>query len=138
MKRLLVADDAIFMRKLIKDVAREAGWEVVGEAGNGQEAVNLYREHRPDLVTMDVVMPIMSGLDALRHIRIVDPEARVVMVTALDQKPTLMEAIRDGAADFIVKPFDRERILGLLNKFDGTQPEQPTPLPDEEFLGFGN
>lgn len=116
MRRLLVVDDAVFMRKLIKDVAREAGWEVVGEAANGAEAVSLYREHRPDLVTMDVVMPVMNGLDALRHIRIVDPQARVVMVTALDQKPTLMEAIRDGAHDFIVKPFDRERILGLLQK----------------------
>ncbi len=127
MRRLLVVDDAIFMRRLIKDVAREAGWEVVGEAGNGIEAVNLYREHRPDLVTMDVVMPMMNGLDALRHIRIVDPEARVVMVTALDQKPTLMEAIRDGAHDFIVKPFDRERILALLNKMGGTEADDGTP-----------
>jgi two-component system chemotaxis response regulator CheY len=133
MRRLLVVDDAIFMRRLIKDVAREAGWDVVGEASNGVEAVNLFREHRPDLVTMDVVMPVMNGLDALRHIRIVDPQARVVMVTALDQKPTLMEAIRDGAHDFIVKPFDRERILGLLRKVgetledDGTPPE-PSPL----------
>ncbi len=116
MKRLLVVDDAIFMRRLIKDVARDAGWEVVGEAANGEEAVALYREHRPDLVTMDVVMPVMNGLEALRQIRALDPQARVVMVTALDQKPTLLEAIRDGAHDFIVKPFNRERILGLLQK----------------------
>ena len=116
MKRLLVVDDAIFMRRLIKDVARDAGWEVVGEAANGEEAVALYREHRPDLVTMDVVMPVMNGLEALRQIRALDPQARVVMVTALDQKPTLLEAIRDGAHDFIVKPFNRDRILGLLQK----------------------
>ncbi|MDX2037157.1 MAG: response regulator [Isosphaeraceae bacterium] len=130
MRRLLVVDDAIFMRKLIKDVAREAGWEVVAEASDGAEAVALYREHRPDLVTMDVVMPIMNGLDALRHIRVVDPDARVVMVTALDQKQTLMEAIRDGAHDFIVKPFDRERILGLLEKVGGSaNPGADAPPP---------
>jgi len=114
--KLLVVDDAIFMRRLIKDVARDAGWDVVGEAANGAEAVELYRQHRPDLVTMDVVMPVMNGLEALRKIREFDPLARVVMVTALDQKPTLLEAIRDGAHDFIVKPFDRERILSLLHK----------------------
>ncbi len=108
MKRLLVVDDALLMRKMIRDVAVEAGWEVAGEAVNGAEAVALYQSLRPDLVTMDVVMPEMGGLDALRAIRAVDPDARVVMITALDQKQTLMESIRDGAIDFIVKPFDRE------------------------------
>ncbi len=116
MKRLLVVDDALLMRKLIRDVAVEAGWEVAGEAANGREAVELYRQLRPDLVTMDVVMPELSGLEALRQIRAADPEARVVMVTALDQKQTLVESIRDGAMDFVVKPFDRQRIAGLLAK----------------------
>lgn len=134
MRRLLVCDDIAFMRKLIRDVAREAGWEVVAEASNGAEAVNLYREHRPDLVTMDVVMPVMNGLEALRRIRIVDPDARVVMVTALDQKPTLMEAIRDGAHDFIVKPFERERVIGLLHKLGGSPADDEAP-PEESSSG---
>ena len=116
MKRLLVVDDAMLMRRLIRDVAIEAGWEVAGEARDGAEAVALYETLRPDLVTMDVVMPNMGGLEALRKIRAADPEAQVVMVTAVDQKQTLMDSIRDGAMDFIVKPFDRERIKSLLNK----------------------
>ncbi|AGA24757.1 response regulator [Singulisphaera acidiphila] len=116
MKRLLVVDDALLMRKMICDVAVEAGWEVAGEARDGTEAVELYARLRPDLVTMDVVMPKMGGLEALRQIRAADPGAQVVMVTALDQKQTLMESIRDGAIDFIVKPFDRDRVTSLLNK----------------------
>jgi two-component system chemotaxis response regulator CheY len=119
MKRLLVVDDALFMRKLICGVAAEAGWEVVGEAGNGAEAIALYREHRPDLVTMDLVMPEMGGLEALRQIRAIDPQARVIVVTALDQKQALMDSIREGAMDFIVKPFERERVLALLSKLGG-------------------
>jgi two-component system chemotaxis response regulator CheY len=116
MRRLLVVDDALFMRKLIRGVAAEAGWEVVAEAGNGEEAVALYAQHRPDLVTMDLVMPVMGGLDALRKIRELDPKAQVVVVTALDQKQALMDSIRDGALDFIVKPFERSRVLNLLIK----------------------
>jgi two-component system chemotaxis response regulator CheY len=116
MRRLLVVDDALFMRKLICGVAVEAGWEIAGEAGNGEEAVTLYTQHKPDLVTMDLVMPVMGGLEALRRIRALDPQARVVVVTALDQKQALLESIRDGALDFIVKPFERERVLKLLNK----------------------
>lgn len=116
MKRLLVVDDAFLMRKMIRDVAAEAGWQVAGEAKNGLEAIALYDELRPDLVTMDVVMPRMGGLEALCQIRQRDPNAQVVMVTALDQKQTLMESIRHGAIDFIVKPFERERIISLLNK----------------------
>jgi two-component system chemotaxis response regulator CheY len=116
MKRLLVVDDALIMRKLIRGVAVEAGWEVAGEAGNGEEAVRLYEQLRPDLVTMDLVMPVMGGLEALRLIRGLDPEAQVIVVTAVDQKQTLMDAIRDGAADYIVKPFERSRVLNLLQK----------------------
>lgn len=116
MGRLLVVDDAMLMRRMIRDVAVEAGWEVVGEAKNGQEGVMMFTQLRPDLVTMDVVMPEMGGLEALKMIRGLDPEARVVMVTALDQKPTIEEAIREGAIDFIVKPFDRDRISTLLGK----------------------
>jgi two-component system, chemotaxis family, chemotaxis protein CheY len=118
MKRLLVVDDALFMRKMICSVAAEAGWQVVAEATNGAEGVSLYQQHRPDLVTMDLVMPIMGGLEALRQIRAFDPEAKVVVVTALDQKQSLMDSIRDGAIDFIVKPFERERVLALLAKLE--------------------
>ena len=118
MKRLLVVDDALFMRKMICGVAAEAGWQVVGEANNGAEAVSLYQQQRPDLVTMDLVMPVMGGLEALRQIRALDPQAKVVVVTALDQKQSLMDSIRDGAIDFIVKPFERERVLALLAKLE--------------------
>lgn len=116
MKRLLVVDDSLFMRKLISDVAREAGWQVAGEAADGREAVALYDSLRPDLVTMDLVMPQMTGLEALREIRAHDPQARVIMITAVDQKQALMDSIHHGAIDFIVKPFDRDRVLGLLRK----------------------
>ncbi|MFO0891384.1 MAG: response regulator [Isosphaeraceae bacterium] len=127
MKRLLVVDDALFMRKLIRGVAEEAGWEVVGEAGNGEEGVSLYRQMRPDLVTMDLVMPVMGGLEALRKIRELDPDAQVIVVTALDQKQALMDSIRDGAIDFIVKPFERERVLNLLRKLGDSAPAGDTP-----------
>ena len=116
MARLLVVDDAMIMRKLIRDAAIEAGWEVVGEAADGARGVELFEQLRPDLVTMDLVMPVMGGNEALRKIRAIDPEAKVVVVTAIDQKATVMESIRDGAVDFIVKPFERERILSLLRK----------------------
>ena len=89
MKRLLVVDDALFMRKLISGVAVEAGWTVAGEASNGEQAVELYEQLKPDLVTMDLVMPVMGGLEALRKIRELDSQAQVIVVTALDQKQAL-------------------------------------------------
>lgn len=104
------------MRRLIGGVAAEAGWEVVGEAGDGAEGVALYDQLRPDLVTMDLVMPNMGGIEALQKIRELDPSARVVVITAVDQKQSLMDSIRHGAVDFIVKPFDRDRVISLLNK----------------------
>lgn len=115
-KRLLIVDDAMFMRMMIRDVAVEAGWEIAGEAANGEEALVLYESTRPDLVTLDLVMPKMGGLETLKEILRMDPKARVVIVSALDQKATLVETIREGAIDFIVKPFERERILGVLAK----------------------
>lgn len=136
MSRLLIVDDALIMRRLIADVARQAGWEVAGEASNGQEAVEKFAALRPDLTTLDMVMPIMGGLEALRRIRGIDPSARVVMVTAVDQREALLESIREGALDFVVKPFDRERILGVLQKVQGTaatpsgggDPEDPSSI----------
>lgn len=115
--RLLVTDDALIMRMRIRDIARAVGWEVVGEAGNGRECVERYASLRPDLVTLDIVMPEMDGVEALRAIRASDPSARVVMVSALDQKSKLSECIRLGALDFLVKPFDKERLVGLLAKY---------------------
>jgi two-component system chemotaxis response regulator CheY len=125
MKRLLVVDDALFMRRLIRDVAAEAGWEVAGEAADGAEAVASYERLRPDLVTMDLVMPVMGGLEALRRIRALDPDASVVVVTALDQKQALLDSIRDGAIDFVVKPFERERLVGLLRKLGAATTKPP-------------
>lgn len=119
MNRLLIVDDAMIMRKMIRDVAEAAGWVVVAEASDGQQAVDLYREHQPDLVTLDLVMPVMGGIEALKVIRTGDPEARVLVVTALDQKEMLAETINAGALDYIVKPFDRQRMLGLLTKLGG-------------------
>ena len=112
--RLLVVDDALIMRTMIKDIARNAGWEVAGEAATGAEAVARYRELRPDLVTLDIVMPEMDGVEALRTIRGEHPDARVVMVSAIDQRAKLTECIQLGAHDFIVKPFDRQALRAML------------------------
>lgn len=125
MKRLLIVDDALFMRRLIAGVARDAGWEVAGEAGDGEQAVAMHAELRPDLTTMDLVMPVMGGLEALAKIREADPDARVVVVTAVDQKQAVIDAIRLGALDFIVKPFDRARVVSLLRKAAGAGEPPP-------------
>lgn len=118
-KRLLVVDDALIMRAMIKDIARQAGWEIAGEATNGREGLDRYRELRPDLVTLDIVMPEMDGVEALRHLRQEQPPAEVVMVSAIDQKEKLSECIRLGARDFIVKPFDRDHLRSLFQRYLG-------------------
>jgi len=115
--RLLVVDDAAIMRMRITGIAREAGWEIVAEATNGLEAVALYHQHRPDLVTLDIVMPELDGVEALRRLRTDDPAARVVMVSAVDQRAKLRECIGLGAIDFVVKPFDKERLMSLFAKY---------------------
>ncbi len=120
-RRLLVTDDAIIIREMIKDAATEAGWEIAGEACNGQEAIDRYLELRPDACTLDLVMPEYDGLHALRGILKEDPDARVCVVSALDQKHVLKEAFQIGAADFIVKPFDREFLVETLDKLVATQ-----------------
>ncbi len=118
-KTLLVADDAMIIRAMIRDAATSAGWTVVGEAANGREAVEQYRALRPDAVTLDLIMPQYDGLHALRGILAVDPEAKVVVVSALDQKDVLLEAFRLGAADFIVKPFHRRMLIDTLGHLVG-------------------
>ena len=118
-KRLLVVDDALIMRAMIKDIAQQAGWQIAGEATNGRECLERYRELSPDLVTLDIVMPEMDGVEALRQLRQEDPPAMVVMVSAIDQKEKLSECIRLGARDFIVKPFDRDHLRSLLQLYLG-------------------
>ncbi len=115
-KRVLIVDDALIMRRRIAEIATRSGWLVAGEAGDGEEAVKLYRETRPDLVTLDIVMPGMDGVKALREIRSLDPEARVVMVTAVNQKEKLAECIGLGAMDFIIKPFDKDNLTQFFEK----------------------
>ncbi len=116
-KRLLVVDDALIMRAIIKDTARNAGWEIAGEASNGAEAVARYREFKPDLVTLDIVMPEMDGVEALRTIRQEHPDAQVVMISAIDQRAKLSECIQLGALDFVVKPFDKQRLQSLFQTY---------------------
>jgi two-component system chemotaxis response regulator CheY len=115
--RVLIVDDALIMRRRIRQIAEEAGWVVVGEAANGEEAVAVYREVQPDLVTLDIVMPKMDGVAALRSLMAADPRARVVMISAVDQKEKLAECIECGAVDFIVKPFDRPRLRSFFDKY---------------------
>jgi two-component system chemotaxis response regulator CheY len=117
MNRLLIVDDALIMRMKIRDIARSAGWLVVAEATNGEEAVRLYHEHDPDLVTLDMVMPGMDGLAALKAIRQAKPEANIVMVSAVNQKDKLRECIESGAIDFIVKPFDPENLKSFFERY---------------------
>ena len=115
-RTLLVTDDAAIIREIIKDTAIGAGWHIVGEATNGREAVERYAELRPDACTLDLVMPEYDGLYALREIIKLDPDARVAVVSALDQKKVLMDAFRAGATDFVVKPFERQSLLETLEQ----------------------
>ncbi len=115
MARVLVVDDAAFMRVRAAKVLLDAGHEVL-EAENGREAVNKYAEWRPDVVLMDITMPEMDGLVALKEIRKLDPSARVAMVTAMGQQAIVMEALKAGAKDFVLKPFQAERVLASLRK----------------------
>ena len=115
-KRVLIVDDALIIRKKIGDIARDAGWEVAAEAADGAQAVELYRQESPDLVTLDIVMPKMDGVAALKQIMAADSSACVVMVSAVDQKEKLAECIENGALDFIVKPFDESRLRSFFEK----------------------
>ncbi len=114
--KLLIVDDALIMRMRIREIAILAGWEIVGEAANGSQAVELFRSLKPDLVTMDIVMPQMDGVEALRTIIQEDPHARVCMVSAVNQKEKLTECIKLGAIDFIVKPFEKTQLMSLFVK----------------------
>ena len=115
-KKVLIADESIVMRKMINDILWNDGFEVVGEAKDGGEALKLYKELNPSLVTMDIVMPREHGIDALRSIIEFDPDARVIVVSGLHQKSLLMEALGAGARDYVIKPFDKEELLEAARK----------------------
>jgi two-component system chemotaxis response regulator CheY len=118
-KTILITDDALFMRVTLKNILTTHGYEVVGEAGNGEEAVRQYAAKKPDLVLMDITMPVMDGITATKAIRSADPNAKVVMCTAMGQKNILIEALQAGAKDYIVKPFQPERVLESVKKLIG-------------------
>jgi two-component system, chemotaxis family, chemotaxis protein CheY len=118
-RTVLICDDAIFMRRMLRDVLKQAGFEVVGEAQTGAEAVDRYRELKPDLVTMDIIMPDMGGIDAVRAIVQEYPEAKILMCSAMGQQALVIEAIQAGARDFVVKPFQPSRVLEAVQRVLG-------------------
>ena len=109
--RVLIVDDAAFMRMMLTDILIEKGYEIAAEAEDGEEALRLYKELKPDLVTMDIVMPGAGGIDSLRHILKEDPEAKILIVSALGQQALVKEAIEAGARGFVVKPFKPEKVI---------------------------
>lgn len=118
-KNILICDDAAFMRMMIKDILVKNGYNVVGEAENGIKAVEKYNELRPDLVMLDITMPEMDGIQALKKIKEVDAAANIIMCSAMGQQAMVIEAIQGGAKDFIVKPFQSDRVLEAVNKVIG-------------------
>lgn len=118
-QKVLICDDALFMRTMLAEILEQAGFEVSGQAATGREAVRLYRDLKPDLVTMDIIMPDMGGIDAVRAILKEDPEANVVMCSAMGQQNLVIEAIQAGARDFVVKPFQPSRVLEAVQRVLG-------------------
>lgn len=119
MSKVLIVDDAAFMRMMIKDILEKNGFEVVGEASNGIKAVELYKSEKPDVVTMDITMPDMDGIEAVKEIKKFDPAAKIIMCSAMGQQTMVMDAIKSGAKDFIVKPFQADRVLEAVKKVIG-------------------
>lgn len=111
---ILIADDAEFMRSMLRQIIEDMGWTVAAEASDGHEAIEMYRNIQPDLVLLDITMPNLDGSEALKTILAEDPTAQVVMITALGQKEQVLEAIKAGARDFIIKPFDHDRVTHTL------------------------
>ena len=116
MARVLVVDDAAFMRKMVSDALTKAGHEVIAEATNGQEAVDQFQALKPDLATLDITMPEKDGISALREIIELDPSAKIIMCSALGQESKVLESIKLGAKDFVVKPFQAERVLEAIGR----------------------
>lgn len=115
-KNILVADDAAIMRLLLRNILSNAGYNVVGEAADGKEAVRRYQELKPDLVTMDITMPGMNGIEAVKSIKTIDPSAKIIMCSAMGQKSMVFDAIEAGAINFIVKPFDEPKVMEAIEK----------------------
>ena len=115
-KSILICDDAAFMRMMLKDILVKEGYEVVGEAVNGADGVEKYNSLKPDLVTMDITMPEMDGIAALKAIRQSDASAKVIMCSAMGQQAMVVESIQAGARDFIVKPFQKDRVIEAIKK----------------------
>ena len=118
-KNILICDDAAFMRMMIKDILTKNGYTIVGEAENGQKAVEKYNETKPDLVMMDITMPEMDGIQALKKIKATDPNAAIIICSAMGQQAMVIESIQSGAKDFIVKPFQPDRVLEAVKKAIG-------------------
>lgn len=114
--RVLVVDDAMFMRRMLSDILEKGGHTVCGEASTGNEAVERYKELKPGLVTMDIIMPDMSGIEAVKEIKKIDPEAKILMVSAMGQQAVVLEAIQAGALDYVIKPFQPSRVLESINR----------------------
>lgn len=114
--RILIVDDAAFMRMMIKDILTKNGFEVVGEAQDGAQAIEKYNDLKPDLVTMDITMPEMDGITALKEIKKVNPDAKIIMCSAMGQQAMVIDAIQAGAKDFIVKPFQGDRVIEAIQK----------------------
>lgn len=118
MSKILIVDDSRTSRKILKNILELHGYEIIGEAVNGEEGFEKYIELKPDIVTLDITMPVLDGLGTLSKIMDYDPTARVIMVTAAGQKSKMVDAIKSGAAEFIQKPFEPEQILNVLNQID--------------------
>ncbi|KGP73998.1 response regulator [Pontibacillus yanchengensis] len=114
--KILIVDDAAFMRMMIKDILTKNGFEVVGEAQDGNQAIEKYKELNPDLITMDITMPEMDGITALKEIKGMDPNVKIIMCSAMGQQAMVIDAIQAGAKDFIVKPFQADRVLEAIKK----------------------
>ncbi|UOF89368.1 response regulator [Fodinisporobacter ferrooxydans] len=114
--KILIVDDAAFMRMMIKEIISKNGYEVAGEASDGAQAVQKYKDCHPDLVTMDITMPEMDGIQALREIRKFDPGAKIIMCSAMGQQAMVIDAIQAGAKDFVVKPFQADRVIEAIKK----------------------
>jgi two-component system chemotaxis response regulator CheY len=114
--RILIVDDAAFMRMMIRDILSKNGYDVCGEANDGQQAIEKFKELRPDLITMDITMPEMDGINALKEIKKIEPNAKVIMCSAMGQQAMVIDAIQAGAKDFIVKPFQADRVIEAIKK----------------------
>lgn len=118
-KKIMLVDDAAFMRMMIKDTLKKNGFTDIVEAGNGEQAIAAYQEQKPDLILMDITMPVMDGLEALRRLKEIDPGVQVVMCSAMGQETMVVDALKLGAKDFIVKPFKPDRIMKTVNSLLG-------------------